>query len=440
MLWGLGSADMKGGLAVMLALAEAVAEPAVDVTYVFYAGEEVAAEHNGLAHLVRDRPDLLAGDVAILGEPTGGELEAGCQGTLRIEVTLRGQRAHTARPWMGRNAIHRLGALLRLVDGFEERRPVIQGCEYREALQAVVVSGGVAGNVVPDVATVTLNRRFAPDRTEAEAADEVRALLAPVLEDGDEVTVVDSAPAAAPGLDNPILRGAHRSAPPRGHRQARLDRRRPLRRARRARLQPRPRRRHPRPHRRRAGRPRLARARLRGPPRRPHDTALSCPPAAGPALRLGEGYASVAVRVMVVPVSAWLTGQPVLAASAAATKSSADMPGTVPRTVRWMPVIPSPGWKVTSAVVSSVSGGRARLGEPVGQRHREAGRVGGADQLLGARATGGLLGTRRPGDVEAAQTRRLELDAAGALEEGAVPGGGGGTGGGHRRPRLVGGG
>ena len=205
-LWGLGSADMKGGLAVMLTLAETVPDPAVDVTYVFYAGEEVAAEHNGLAHLVRHRPDLLAADVAILGEPTGGEVEAGCQGTLRIEVTLRGQRAHTARPWMGRNAIHRLGELLRLVEGFEARRPVIQGCEYREALQAVVVSGGVAGNVVPDLTSVTLNRRFAPDRTEAEAADEVRALLAPVLEDGDDLTVVDSAPAAAPGLDNPILR------------------------------------------------------------------------------------------------------------------------------------------------------------------------------------------------------------------------------------------
>ena len=122
-----------------------------------------------------------------------------------MEVTLRGQRAHTARPWMGRNAIHRMGELLRLVEGFDERRPVIQGCEYREALQAVLVSGGVAANVVPDVASVTLNRRFAPDRTEAEAADEVRALLAPVLEDGDEVVVVDSAPAAAPGLDNPIL-------------------------------------------------------------------------------------------------------------------------------------------------------------------------------------------------------------------------------------------
>ena len=205
-LWGVGSADMKGGLAVMLALAETVPDPAVDVTWVLYAGEEVAAEHNGLAHLARDRPDLLAGDVAILGEPTDGEIEAGCQGTLRVVVTVQGARAHTARPWKGRNAIHRLGEVLRLVAGFEERRPVIDGCEYREALQAVAVTGGVAGNVVPDEATVTVNRRFAPDRTVEEAEAEVRALLAPALEDGDDVTLVDAAPAAAPGLDHPMLR------------------------------------------------------------------------------------------------------------------------------------------------------------------------------------------------------------------------------------------
>jgi succinyl-diaminopimelate desuccinylase len=205
-LWGLGSADMKGGLAVMLALAETVPEPTVDVTWVFYAAEEVSAEHNGLGHLMRDRPDLLAGDVAILGEPTGGELEAGCQGTMRLEVTVRGARAHTARPWMGRNAIHRLGAVLRVVEALPERRPVIDGCEYREALQAVAVSGGVAGNVVPDQATVTLNHRFAPDRTPQEAEAAVRALLASALDDGDEVTVVDVSPAAAPGLGNPVLR------------------------------------------------------------------------------------------------------------------------------------------------------------------------------------------------------------------------------------------
>jgi succinyl-diaminopimelate desuccinylase len=197
---------MKGGLAVMVALAETVPEPAVDVTWIFYAGEEVSAEHNGLGHLMRDRPDLLAGDVAILGEPTDGEIEAGCQGSMRLEVTVHGDRAHTARPWMGRNAIHRLGAVLRAVDGFPERRPVIDGCEYREALQAVAVSGGVAGNVVPDLASVTLNHRFAPDRTPAEAEAEVRKLLAPTLEEGDTVEVVDIAPAAAPGLDHPVLR------------------------------------------------------------------------------------------------------------------------------------------------------------------------------------------------------------------------------------------
>lgn len=205
-LWGLGAADMKGGLAVMVALAEAVPDPAVDVTWVFYAGEEVRAEHNGLGHLARDRPDLLAADVAILGEPTDGAIEAGCQGTMKLQVSLRGARAHTARPWMGRNAIHRLGAVLRAVEELPERRPVLDGCEYREALQAVEVTGGVAGNVVPDVATVTLNRRFAPDRTPAEAEAEVRALLAPILEDGDELEVVDMAPAAPPGLTHPVLR------------------------------------------------------------------------------------------------------------------------------------------------------------------------------------------------------------------------------------------
>jgi succinyl-diaminopimelate desuccinylase len=125
---------------------------------------------------------------------------------MRLEVTVCGARAHTARPWMGRNAIHRLGAVLRAVDAFPGRRPVLDGCEYREALQAVAVSGGVAGNVVPDVATVTLNRRFAPDRTSEEAEAEVRALLAPVLEAGDDVRVIDVAPGAAPGLTHPLLR------------------------------------------------------------------------------------------------------------------------------------------------------------------------------------------------------------------------------------------
>jgi succinyl-diaminopimelate desuccinylase len=204
-LWGLGAADMKGGLAVLLDLATTVEAPAVDATFVFYAGEEVAAEHNGLRRLFEERPDLVAGDAAILGEPTDGVIEAGCQGTMRLEIVLHGARAHTARPWMGRNAIHRLGRLLAVVEAMPERRPVLDGCEYREALQAVRVEGGVAGNVVPDRATVVLNHRFAPDRTPAEAEAAVRSLLAGVIEDDDSVTVLELADGAPPGLRHPLL-------------------------------------------------------------------------------------------------------------------------------------------------------------------------------------------------------------------------------------------
>jgi succinyl-diaminopimelate desuccinylase len=204
-LWGLGSADMKGGLAVMLELAQAVREPAVDVTWIFYSGEEIAADHNGLGHLFRDRPDLVAGDVAVLGEPTGGAIEAGCQGSMRLQVTLLGKRAHTARAWMGRNAVHRAGALLRVFADYEPRRPVIDGCEFHEAVQAVAIEGGVAGNVVPDQVVVTVNVRYAPDRSPEEARSHVERLLDAVLEPDDTVEVVDVANAAAPGLSHPLL-------------------------------------------------------------------------------------------------------------------------------------------------------------------------------------------------------------------------------------------
>jgi len=207
-LWGLGAADMKSGLAVMLDLATTKADPVVDVTYVFYACEEVARTHNGLSRLLRVRPDLLAGDVAILGEPTGGVVEAGCQGVLKVAVTVGGQRAHSARPWMGRNAIHRLAPLLAAVGSFEERRPVIDGCTYREALQAVHVEGGVAANVVPDRATVWLNHRFAPDRDADAARAALAALVSPALEPGlgDTIEELELAPAARPGLGHPLLR------------------------------------------------------------------------------------------------------------------------------------------------------------------------------------------------------------------------------------------
>ncbi len=204
-LWGLGSADMKSGLAVFLELATTVAEPAVDVTYVFYAAEEIAAEHSGLLQLLDARPELLAADAAILGEPTDGAVEAGCQGTARVRLTMAGARAHTARPWMGRNAIHRAGQVLARIDTYEARQPTIDGCTYREAIQAVAVEGGVAGNVVPDRATLTVNLRIAPDRTLDEGIDAFRALIADLVDDGDGFEVTDAASPAAPALTHPLL-------------------------------------------------------------------------------------------------------------------------------------------------------------------------------------------------------------------------------------------
>ncbi|MHB1447100.1 MAG: succinyl-diaminopimelate desuccinylase [Acidimicrobiales bacterium] len=204
---GLGAADMKGGLAVLALLAEQLSDAAVDLTFLFYSCEEVDMRHSGLLQLRELRPELLVGEVAILGEPTNCLIEAGCQGNLRVKLTMGGTRAHTARPWMGTNAIHRLGAVLQLVDTYEGRRPVIDGCQYREALQAVGVEGGVANNVVPDVAIVTLNHRYAPDRDAATARAAVEELLAPLLDPsvGDRIELLAASEAAAPGLTDPLL-------------------------------------------------------------------------------------------------------------------------------------------------------------------------------------------------------------------------------------------
>jgi succinyl-diaminopimelate desuccinylase len=200
--WGLGSCDMKGGVAVLAELARTVAEPAVDTTYVFYECEEIAAQYNGIERLFRERPDLLVADAAILAEPTGAQVEAGCQGTMRARLTYMGVRAHSARAWLGRNAVHRLAPSLAKLAGYRGRHVEIDGCLFREGLQAVGVEGGVAGNVVPDRATLTVNFRFAPDRTPADAEAHVREVLAA---DADDFEVVDMAPGAAPSLGHPLL-------------------------------------------------------------------------------------------------------------------------------------------------------------------------------------------------------------------------------------------
>jgi succinyl-diaminopimelate desuccinylase len=218
-LWGLGASDMKGGLAVMLDLATAVREPAVDVTWCFYAREEIGRDESGLLELWLERPELLAGDAAILGEPTSALVEAGCQGTMRVRITLRGVRAHTARPFTGRNAIHRMAPLLERVAGWGGREVVLDGCTFAEQLQAVAIEGGVAGNVVPDEACVALNHRYAPDRGSAEAEAFLHGLLDPVLEPaaGDIWEMLDAGDGAPPSLGHPLLRSLvdESGAPPR---------------------------------------------------------------------------------------------------------------------------------------------------------------------------------------------------------------------------------
>jgi len=198
-LWGRGTVDMKAGCAVHLRLAVELTEPNVDVTWVWYDHEEVADSLNGLGRLVRTRPELLQADFAILGEPTRSEIEGGCNGNLRAEIRTTGRRSHSARSWIGDNAIHRAAPILDLLADYEAREVEVDGLVYREGLNAVGIAGGVAGNVIPDECVVTVNYRFAPSRSGDEAVAHVRELFA-----GFDVVVVDLAEGARPGLDAPL--------------------------------------------------------------------------------------------------------------------------------------------------------------------------------------------------------------------------------------------
>lgn len=197
-LYGCGASDMKSGVAVQLKLAATVTEPVHDLTFVFYDCEEVEAERNGLRRLAAGHPEWLRGDFAVLLEPTGGQIEGGCQGTMRVEVAARGVRAHSARSWAGRNAIHEAGRILDVLRAYTPRRPEVDGLRYHEGLNAVGITGGVAGNVIPDSCVVTVNYRFAPDRTPEQAEAHLREVF-----DGFDVRVTDVAAGARPGLDHP---------------------------------------------------------------------------------------------------------------------------------------------------------------------------------------------------------------------------------------------
>ncbi|NYJ31327.1 succinyl-diaminopimelate desuccinylase [Galbitalea soli] len=198
-LWGRGTVDMKAGVAVQLKLAAELTEPPVDITWIWYDHEEVSAALNGLGRLARNRPDLMAGDFAILGEPSNSIVEGGCNGNLRVELRAFGLRSHSARSWVGHNAIHDLAPLLDTLAHYVPREVEVDGLVYREGLNAVGITGGVAGNVIPDEAMVHVNYRFAPSRSGEEAIAHLRELFP-----GYELTVVDLAEGARPGLDAPL--------------------------------------------------------------------------------------------------------------------------------------------------------------------------------------------------------------------------------------------
>jgi succinyl-diaminopimelate desuccinylase len=200
LVFGLGACDMKGGVAVALRAAVTLDSPQFDVTYIFYECEEVDSARNGLTILAAERPELLKADVAVLLEPSNAQIEAGCQGTLRAQIRTQGVRSHSARSWLGDNAIHHLNEVLRRLNDYEPARVVIDGLEYREGLNAVGIAGGVAGNVIPDTAMVEVNYRYSPSKS----ADEAAAHLADIFQ-GFDVIVVDNAAGALPGLTQDAL-------------------------------------------------------------------------------------------------------------------------------------------------------------------------------------------------------------------------------------------
>jgi succinyl-diaminopimelate desuccinylase len=197
-LFGCGTSDMKSGDAVILHLAATLTDPSADLTFILYDNEEVAAELNGLNDLVGTHREWFDADLAILMEPTNGQVEAGCQGTLRVDIAVEGKRAHSARSWLGVNAIHAAAPVLDILNAYQARDVEIDVCVYREGLQAVRIDGGHAGNVVPDSCTVTVNFRFAPDRSVEQALAHVQEVFG-----GYPLTLLDSSPGALPGLSAP---------------------------------------------------------------------------------------------------------------------------------------------------------------------------------------------------------------------------------------------
>jgi succinyl-diaminopimelate desuccinylase len=197
---GLGATDMKAGLAVMIHLIEALGPDLV--CCVFYAGEEGALSGNQLGLVLETYPWLTGASAGVLLEPTNLSLEAGCQGVVNADVVFTGEAAHSARPWLGDNAVTKAGEFLTAIRRLEPEPHVIDGLEFLEVMSVTTAQGGVAKNVIPARFAMNVNYRFAPDRS----PDQAVARLREVCADADEIEITDVAPAGAVSTDHPVFR------------------------------------------------------------------------------------------------------------------------------------------------------------------------------------------------------------------------------------------
>ena len=200
---GLGATDMKAGVSVMIELlGDDTLDPVGSLVCVFYAGEEGPASGNEMERILDAAPWLLDAALSIVLEPTDLNLEMGCNGVLNATVVFKGKSAHSARPWLGENAITKAGAWLKKLDDLEPDLVDIDGLEYREVFSVTRASGGIANNIIPPEFTINLNHRFPPIYSIDEAIDRLRALTA----EADEVIITDRAPAGGAFPEHPEVR------------------------------------------------------------------------------------------------------------------------------------------------------------------------------------------------------------------------------------------
>lgn len=207
-LYGLGACDMKGGIAVMIKLAESAKDFNVSTRFIFYESEEVEINKNGLQLLSRRQPELLKADGAILLEPTNSQLELGCQGVLLFNIQVKGVKAHAARPWKGVNSITRAPKIIESVKSFPKKKVMLEGVCYKESLEPVKFNSGSATNVIPDLAEITLSYRFAPDKSADIAQAEIFSHFKHVLDNslGDNIVILEARNGAYPASKSGIFK------------------------------------------------------------------------------------------------------------------------------------------------------------------------------------------------------------------------------------------